>query len=449
MSEPKYTPIANSEETAELEDIQPDTYEYSRSQQKNNTTMTVFYLIRSTTGLGFFTMQAGIIRTGYVYGFLLTAFIIFIATWGMVTLSKLCDAVEEESLDGSNTVTSLQDLINRIGCKTGKWLKPLQIISVIANIQGSTISNILVIINYISPQVVAPGHEWIIRLSQFLIMQVFIIYIVEPERFAQVSLICTIIIAVICLSMFVNNCMIATNKGMHQQLIFDFNGTFIFIGIVAFIYESAATIINVRRTMQNPKTFAVMTWWTYAGMGLFMYVFGASFLMAYGKDNHPPAAFAYYNVSNQFFSSLVYFYSFTCILTFQFNTSCTSEILEETCMRCLYVDKAGNQCKWKIVQIRASIWTLGNVVCLLINNINVVLNLVGTICSPFFSYIAPMIMLIEYRKRSNIKPTFSNYFLYAFITLASSFIIGSGLYQFIHNAMTGKSNGVKIQTNWN
>lgn len=62
MSEHKYSPVPA---TSSKSEIPVTSYEANRLRLKNNTVMTIFFLLKSTTGIGFFTIQYGIVKVIY------------------------------------------------------------------------------------------------------------------------------------------------------------------------------------------------------------------------------------------------------------------------------------------------------------------------------------------------------------------------------------------------
>jgi hypothetical protein len=62
MSLPKYSALPTSEAGADSSPPSVSPYEESRKGLKNSSPMAVFYLIRSTTGIGFFTIQFAIVQ---------------------------------------------------------------------------------------------------------------------------------------------------------------------------------------------------------------------------------------------------------------------------------------------------------------------------------------------------------------------------------------------------
>jgi hypothetical protein len=62
---PKYSALPTSEDGANSSPPSISPYEQSRNGLKNSTPMSVFYLIRSTTGIGFFTIQFAIVQVKF------------------------------------------------------------------------------------------------------------------------------------------------------------------------------------------------------------------------------------------------------------------------------------------------------------------------------------------------------------------------------------------------
>ena len=98
-------------------------YELDRARLKNGIPLTVFYLIRGTTGIGFFIIQYELATSGIWLGLAVCLVGISTVIWGNYTLCKLANVIENENLDNYVQITSYVNLVERVGGKCNKLVK--------------------------------------------------------------------------------------------------------------------------------------------------------------------------------------------------------------------------------------------------------------------------------------------------------------------------------------
>ena len=106
------------------------------------------------------------------------------------------------------------------------------------------------------------------------------------------------------------------------------------VGQSSFIYETGHCLIPIRRTMLKPHQLPKVLTITFICITAYLLVLGSSFLLAYGKYVTPESTFDYYIGEHNLFSTFVYFYGFTCFLTFLFDVTCIEEAIVDTPLRC-------------------------------------------------------------------------------------------------------------------
>lgn len=71
-------------------------YEIDRLRLKNNVALTIFQLIRGTTGIGYFVIQFELAQVGIWLGFAICAIVMSVIIWGNYTICKLANVIENE-----------------------------------------------------------------------------------------------------------------------------------------------------------------------------------------------------------------------------------------------------------------------------------------------------------------------------------------------------------------
>jgi hypothetical protein len=257
-------------------------YEQDREKLRNGVPLTIFFFVRATTGIGFFINQYPQLETGPWLGLSILAVCVSLSVWGMVLLCALATLVEKNNGPNSKQVGSYLDLIERIMHEKGKWLKIAVGCSVIGGTMTSTVGNLILCIDKLSSEMTV--SQWSVHLVIYLFVLILIILISEPERFAIIFTLMFLLIATMFLAILGRNIdYLADNHTVPHWDYVNYEGIFLSLAMNIYIFETAATVLNIRRTMKNPEVLPKIIKCVLPIMGLFMWVFGFMYVLEYGR----------------------------------------------------------------------------------------------------------------------------------------------------------------------
>lgn len=257
-------------------------YEKEREKSRNGVPLTIFFFIRATTGIGFFIDQYPELETGPWLGLGIVAFCVILAVWGQLILCALATIVENNDGPGSKQVGSYLDLVERIMHEKGKWLKITVGISVIGSTMTSTVGNMILCIDKLASEMQV--SQWSVHLAIYLFVLILIILITEPERFAIIFTLMFLLILTMFLAILGRNMdyLVDHHTVPHWDYV-NFDGFFLSLAMNFYIFETSATVLNIRRTMKRPEALPAVIKWVLPIMGLVMWVFGFMYVLEYGR----------------------------------------------------------------------------------------------------------------------------------------------------------------------
>lgn len=259
-------------------------YEQDREKLRNGVPLTIFFFVRATTGIGFFIDQYPQLETGPWLGLGIMAVCVFLSVWGMVILCGLATLVENDDGPNSKQVGSYLDLIERIMNEKGKWLKIAVGCSVIGSTMASTIGNLILVIDKLSSELQV--SQWSVHLEIYLFVLILIILITEPERFAIIFTLMFLLIGIMFLAILGRNMnYLADHPTVPNWNYVNFEGIFLSLAINFYIFETSATVLNIRRTMKNPEVLPTLIKYVLPIIGLLLWVFGFTYVLRYGRYN--------------------------------------------------------------------------------------------------------------------------------------------------------------------
>jgi hypothetical protein len=257
-------------------------YEQDREKLRNGVPLTIFFFVRATTGIGFFINQYPQLETGPWLGLSIMAVCVALSAWGMVLLCALASLVENKKGPNSKQVGSYLDLVERIMHEKGKWLKIAVGCSVIGGIIASITGNLILCIDKLSSEMTV--SQWSVHLAIYLFVLILIILISEPERFAIIFTLMFLLIATMFLAILGRNInYLADHHTVPHWDYVNFEGIFLSLAMNIYIFETSATVLNIRRTMKNPEVLPTIIKCVLPIMGLFMWVFGFMYVLEYGR----------------------------------------------------------------------------------------------------------------------------------------------------------------------
>jgi energy-coupling factor transporter transmembrane protein EcfT len=166
-----------------------------------------------------------------------------------------------------------------------------------------------------------------------------------------------------------------------------------FAGNMAYAFELASQFMSVRLTAKRSVNFQYLCYFGLIGIGILYYINALTFQMAFPKSEleEKDSFTLYSNPEWLWHSHLIYLFIPLSFYYFVMNSIMSAEIFETLPQVKAFVEPVeGTVDRPKLVFIRCSIWLTAISITFLTENIVTVLNIVGSIFSPFISNIIPV-----------------------------------------------------------
>ena len=227
-------------------------YEAEKLAFKNSVFQGTVILTKSSFGIGAFMFQYYFLKSGLVFGIIITILVVSLINFFLAVLSSLANKVSKEREIEIETLNELTNIV--VGGGASFFVK----LMVILLSQGTIISCLIVLVNFFTSHI-APltgsdllQQEWLIKLVFIVVFAVIALSIVEMEKVKFASMVS---LAVYLLSFFILYvCVIikGTKEGFNNHFTHSDSSYFInLISITAFTVESVPNLFSIRATLRE------------------------------------------------------------------------------------------------------------------------------------------------------------------------------------------------------
>ena len=164
-----------------------------------------------------------------------------------------------------------------------------------------------------------------------------------------------------------------------------------FAGNMAYAFELSAQFLSVRLTARKEVNLQKLCYYGMLGVGLLYYFNALTFQMAFPRSElEQHDTFTLYRNEGWLYSNLIYLFIPLSFYYFVMNSIMSAETIETVpCIRKL-VQSEGQTSRLKLVIMRCLIWAVPVSVTLVTDNIVDILNVGGSVFSPFVSSFIPV-----------------------------------------------------------
>ena len=164
-----------------------------------------------------------------------------------------------------------------------------------------------------------------------------------------------------------------------------------FAGNLAYAFELSSQFMSVRLTAKKTINFQYLCFFGLIGIGFLYYFNALTFQMAFPRSElEQHDTFTLYRNEGWLYSNLIYLFIPLSFYYFVMNSIMSAETIETVpCIRKL-VQSEGQTSRLKLVIMRCLIWAVPVSVTLVTDNIVDILNVGGSVFSPFVSSFIPV-----------------------------------------------------------
>ena len=164
-----------------------------------------------------------------------------------------------------------------------------------------------------------------------------------------------------------------------------------FAGNMAFAFELSAQFLAVRLTAQRGINMQGLCYFGMLGVGLLYYINALTFQMAFPRSElEQHDTFALYRNEGWLYSHLIYLFIPLSFYYFVMNSIMSAETIETVSFIKKLIQAEGQVSRTKLVGLRCLIWAFPVSVTLITENIVSILNVGGSVFSPFVSSFIPV-----------------------------------------------------------